>query len=101
MLFAELLWYVITTLGPIALFVVLFSIRQVNQYERGVRFTSGNSAPHRTRLAFGFPIFQTMHKIDIRTKAIEVPYQAALPKTTFRAKSTRLSTIASLMPYDR
>ena len=87
MIFTEFLWYVITTLGPIALFVVLFSIRQVNQYERGVRFTLGKfSALTEPGWRLVFPIFQTMHKIDIRTKAIEVPYQEAITKDNVSCK---------------
>ncbi len=64
-----------------ALFVVLISIRQVNQYERGVKFLLGKylrtSGPG-WRIVW--PIFQSMRKIDIRVKTVDVPSQEAITK---------------------
>ncbi len=62
-------------------FVVLISIRQVNQYQRGVTFTLGRFTGMKNpgwRLII--PIFQSMTKIDIRTKAVDVPDQEAITK---------------------
>ncbi|MFA6429709.1 MAG: slipin family protein [Patescibacteria group bacterium] len=69
------------------LVVVLGSIRQVNQYERGVKFTLGKY----TKLVepgwrLVLPIFQSMVKVDIRTKAVEVPYQDAITKDNVSCK---------------
>ena len=67
--------------------IVFTSIRQVNQYERGVRFTrgrfSGLADPGWTVV---WPIFQGMRKVDIRTKAVEVPYQDAITKDNVSCK---------------
>ncbi len=67
-------------LGVIA-FILLISIRQITQYQRGVKFTlgkySGNMDPG-WRLVF--PIFQSYRKIDLRVKAVDVPKQEAITK---------------------
>ncbi len=63
------------------LFILLISIRQVNQYERGIKFQFGKyykmAAPG-WRLVL--PIFQSMTKVDIRVKAVDVPDQDAITK---------------------
>lgn len=69
---------------PVIIFIVivlLVSIRQVNQYERGVKFMLGKykmTALPGWRLVF--PIFQSMKKVDIRVKAVDVPDQDAITK---------------------
>lgn len=62
-------------------FVVLISVRQVNQYERGVKFFLGRylrTVEPGWRIVW--PIFQSMHKVDIRVKAVDVPDQDAITK---------------------
>ena len=69
------------TLVVIVLFVLLISIRQVNQYQRGVMFTLGKFTGIKEpgwRLAV--PIFQQMKKVDVRVKAVDVPDQKAITK---------------------
>lgn len=68
-------------------FIVLISIRQVNQYQRGVKFQLGRY--HATvspgwRLVF--PIIQSMVKVDMRVKAVDVPFQEAITKDNISAK---------------
>ena len=61
------------------IFLVLISIRQVQEYERGVKFTIGkytHTVEPGWRLIF--PIIQGMQKVDIRTKAVDVPDQEAI-----------------------
>lgn len=65
----------------IILIIILRSIRQIDEYERGVKFQFGKF--HKImqpgwRLVF--PIIQSMKKIDIRTKAVDVPEQDAITK---------------------
>lgn len=63
------------------LFVILISIRQVNQYERGVKFVLGKylkTVEPGWRIVW--PIFQSMTKVDIRVKAVDVPDQDAITK---------------------
>lgn len=62
-------------------FVLLISIRQVNQYQRGVKFTLGKfTALVDPGWRLVIPIFQSMTKVDIRTKAVDVPNQEAITK---------------------
>jgi regulator of protease activity HflC (stomatin/prohibitin superfamily) len=65
----------------IAGIIVLVSIRQINQYERGVRFTIGkftNIMEPGWRLVV--PIFQSYQKVDMRVRAVDVPDQEAITK---------------------
>ncbi len=60
-------------------FVILISIREVKQYQRGVKFTLGKF----TKLVdpgwrLIIPIFQKLTKVDIRVKAVDVPDQEAI-----------------------
>ena len=65
----------------IIVFILLISIRQITQYQRGVKLTlgkySGNMNPG-WRLVF--PIFQSYRKIDLRVKAVDVQKQEAITK---------------------
>jgi regulator of protease activity HflC (stomatin/prohibitin superfamily) len=65
----------------IVLFVILVSLRQINQYQRGVMFTMGRFTGIKNpgwRLVV--PVFQQMTKVDIRVKAVDVPDQKAITK---------------------
>jgi len=71
----------------IAVILILSSIRQVNQYERGVRFTLGKfSKLVNPGWRIVLPVIQNMIKVDIRTKAVEVPYQDAITKDNVSCK---------------
>jgi len=61
--------------------VVLFlaSLRQIDQYERGVMFTMGRySGTKEPGWRIVIPIFQRMQKVDIRVRAVDVPDQESL-----------------------
>lgn len=61
--------------------IILISIKQVNQYERGVKFTFGKySKMMEPGLRLVFPIIQSCKKVDIRTKVVDVPNQEAITK---------------------
>ncbi len=71
----------------IVLVVVLVSIRQVNQYERGIKFQLGKyikMVEPGWRLVV--PIFQSITKVDIRVKAVEVPLQEVITRDNVSAK---------------
>jgi regulator of protease activity HflC (stomatin/prohibitin superfamily) len=71
---------------PILIFLFI-SIRQVNQYERGVRFSFGKfSGIVEPGWRLIVPVIQSMTKVDIRTKAVEVPYQDAITKDNVSCK---------------
>jgi regulator of protease activity HflC (stomatin/prohibitin superfamily) len=67
--------------------IVLISLRQVNQYERGVKFTMGRfTGMANPGWRIVWPIFQSMKKVDMRIKAVDVPAQDAITKDNISAK---------------
>jgi len=69
-----------TILGVI-LFIVLISIRQITQYQRGLRFTMGRySGLMNPGWRLVWPIIQFHKKVDLRVKAVDVPNQEAITK---------------------
>jgi regulator of protease activity HflC (stomatin/prohibitin superfamily) len=69
---------------PVIIFIVFLlvsSVRQINQYERGIKFMFGKYLSTKDpgwRLVL--PVIQSMTKIDIRTKTVDVPEQEAITK---------------------
>ena len=59
--------------------IAISSIRQIEQYERGILFVCGK---YKKVLEPGWhiiwPVFQSCKKIDIRTRAVDVPEQVAI-----------------------
>ena len=71
----------IVTLGIPLVILLAILIKQINEYERGVIFTLGKYSS--TRLpgwSIVIPVFQSMRKVDIRIKAVDVPNQEAITK---------------------
>lgn len=61
--------------------VLIASIKQVEEYERGVLFTRGKfSKILKPGWNIVLPIFQSYKKVDVRTKAVDVPEQDAITK---------------------
>lgn len=61
--------------------IAVVLLRQINQYERGVMFTMGKFTGIREpgwRIVI--PIFQSLRKVDMRVKAVDVPQQQAITK---------------------
>lgn len=72
---------------PAIIFLMLISIRQVNQYERGVRFMIGkytNTVEPGWHLVI--PIIQSLKKVDMRVKAVDVPLQESITKDNISVK---------------
>ena len=69
------------------IFVLLSSIKQINEYERGVKYTLGKfSKIMNPGLNLVLPIFQSYDKVDIRTRAVDVPEQEAITKDNISVK---------------
>lgn len=67
--------------------ILLCSIKQISEYERGVKFTCGKfSKIMNPGWRLVFPIFQSYKKIDIRTKVIDVPEQEVITKDNVSVK---------------
>lgn len=68
-------------------FVLLCSIKQIDEYERGIKFTCGKfSGIMEPGWKIVLPIFQSFRKVDIRTKAVDVPEQEAITKDNVSIK---------------
>lgn len=69
--------------------VILSSLKQVNEFERGIQFTFGRFSGVMTpgwRIVL--PIFQTWQKVDIRTKVVEEPDQDVITQDNVSTKIT-------------
>ena len=72
--------YIYGILGFVLL-VILISIKQVNQYERGLKFTLGKfTGIMEPGWRLVIPIFQGYQKVDMRVKAVDVPDQKAITR---------------------
>src|SRR3989339_217893 len=72
------MWY---TILIIVIVLVLISVRQINQYERGVKFTLGKfTSIMQPGWRIVWPIIQGFQKVDVRTKAVDVPDQNAITR---------------------
>lgn len=61
--------------------IILVSIKQIDQYEKGLKFSLGKfSKTMEPGWRLVFPIFQSYRKVDIRTKAVDVPDQEGITK---------------------
>src|SRR3989339_1752410 len=64
-----------------AFLLLLASIKQIDQYERGVRFTIGKFAGiMEPGWRIIIPVFQSYQKVDMRVKAVDVPDQRAITR---------------------
>lgn len=82
----------------ILIVLILASIKQINQYERGIKFTLGKF----TKIMnpgwnLVFPVFQSYRKVDIRTKAVDVPEQDAITKDNV---SVRINAVIYYKVFD-
>lgn len=69
------------SIGIFIVVVIIASLRIVNQYERGVKFTLGKfSSIMEPGLRFVIPLIQTYQKVDMRTRVVDVPTQESITK---------------------
>ena len=72
---------ILAVLIIIILIIILTSIRQISEYERGILFRFGKFARIlKPGWNIVLPIIESYQKIDIRTKAVDVPEQDAITK---------------------
>ncbi len=82
----------------VILIIVLGSIKQINEYERGVKFTLGKfSGIMNPGWNLVFPIFQSYKKVDIRTRTVDVPEQEAITKDNV---SVRINAVLYYKIFD-
>lgn len=82
----------------ILVIIVLKSIVQVNEYERGIKFNFGKfNTIMKPGWNFVIPIFQSYKKVDIRTKAVDVPEQDAITRDNV---SVRINAVIYYKIFD-
>ncbi len=68
-------------LVSVAVLLLVFGLKVVNEYERGVKFTFGRyTGIMSPGLRFVFPVIQSWERIDLRTKVVDVPEQDCITK---------------------
>ena len=89
-----LFWIIVV----IVTIIILRSIVQIDQYERGIKFCLGK---YKKILEPGWrivlPIFESYKKVDIRTKAVDVPEQDAITKDNV---SVRINAVIYYKIFD-
>ena len=88
-----LIWIIILIVS-----IIISSIKQIDQYERGIKFTLGKF----TKIMepgwnLVLPIFQSYKKVDIRTKVVDVPDQEAITKDNV---SVRINAVVYYKLFD-
>ena len=82
----------------VLVFIILSSIRQINEYERGIKFTRGKfTSIMKPGWNIVIPIIQSFKKVDIRTKAVDVPEQDAITKDNV---SVRINAVIYYKIFD-
>jgi len=72
---------------PVVIIFLLTCIKQVDAYEKGLLFTMGKfSKILEPGWRIVIPVFQTFRKVDVRTKAVDVPDQNAITKDNVSIK---------------
>ncbi len=77
----------ISSLLTLIIFFLVISIKQINQYQRGVKFAFGKYIGIMEpgwRLVI--PIFQSYKKVDMRVRAVDVPDQETITKDNVSVK---------------
>ena len=79
--------YILIPVGIVLVIIILSSIIEIKEYERGIRFSRGK---FKSTLEPGWhvilPIFQSYKKVDIRTRAVDVPSQDAITRDNVTIK---------------
>ena len=82
----------------IVLAILLKSIVQINEYERGVKFYKGRfSKVLKPGWKIVLPIIESYKKVDIRTKVVDVPEQDAITKDNV---SVRINAVIYYKIFD-
>lgn len=82
----------------VVIFVLVKSVKQINEYERGILFSFGKySKILEPGWTIVLPIIQSYKKVDIRTKAVDVPEQDAITKDNV---SIRINAVIYYKVFD-
>ena len=89
-----LFWFIVIVI----VIILLRSIVQIDEYERGVKFSKGKfSKIMQPGWNLVLPIFESYKKIDIRTKVVDVPEQDVITKDNV---SVRINAVIYYKIFD-
>ena len=89
---------ILMMIGIIIVFIILCSIKQISEYERGILFRFGKFARiMNPGWNIVLPIIESYQKIDIRTKAVDVAEQDAITKDNV---SIRINAVLYYKVFD-
>ena len=78
--------------------IILGSIKQIDEYERGIKFRFGKYCKTmEPGWSVVLPIFESYKKVDIRTQAVDVPEQDAITKDNV---SIRINAVLYFKVFD-
>lgn len=71
----------------VIVFIIIISIKQINQYQKGIKLTFGKfTSVMEPGWRIVLPIIQSYHKVDVRTKAVDVPDQNTITRDNVSVK---------------
>src|SRR5660398_257946 len=71
---------------------LLSGFRIIYQYERGVKFSLGSfKRIYPPGLAYAFPAFQSITKVDLRVNTLDIPRQEVITKDNVSVSYTHLT----------
>ncbi|MEI6296669.1 MAG: slipin family protein [bacterium] len=77
----EIIFLGILPVFPILFLFLISGLRVINQYEKGLILTFGKySSTRGPGLNWIFPVVQSMIKVDMRTRTVDIPKQEAITK---------------------
>lgn len=72
---------------PGILFLLVITIKQVNEYQRGIKFTLGKySSTIEPGWRIVIPVIQSLTKVDMRVKTVDVPLQESITRDNISVK---------------
>ncbi len=78
---------ILITIGVVILFLIITGIRQINEYERGIKFRFGKfNKIMKPGWNIILPVIDSYKKVDVRTKAVDVPEQEAITRDNVSIK---------------
>ena len=78
---------ILIVIGVVILFLIITGIRQINEYERGIKFRFGKfNKIMKPGWNIILPIIDSYKKVDVRTKAVDVPEQEAITRDNVSIK---------------
>lgn len=78
---------ILIIIGVVILFLIITGIRQINEYERGIKFRFGKfNKIMKPGWNIILPVIDSYKKVDVRTKAVDVPEQEAISRDNVSIK---------------